>query len=123
MDTRGTHLLIELWECDRKFLDSTTVVSQVMRKAAAAAKARPISASYRHFDPQGVSGVMVIQESHLSVHTWPESGYAAIDVFTCGTMCKPSMAIDVFVRGFKALAFEVREFQRGLPEGIVEVAG
>jgi S-adenosylmethionine decarboxylase len=121
VDTRGTHLLIELWECDRKALDSTTVVAKVMRKAARVAKAKPINAAYRHFDPQGVSGVMVVQESHLSVHTWPESGYAAIDIFTCGTTCKPSRAVEVFVKGFEALACEVREFTRGLPEGIREV--
>lgn len=121
MDTRGTHLLIELWECDRKALDSITVVAKVMRKAARAAKARPVNAAYRHFDPQGVSGVMVVEESHLSVHTWPESGYAAIDIFTCGTTCKPSSAVEVFTKGFKALACEVREFVRGLPEGIREV--
>jgi len=115
------HLLIEFWECDRKVLDSTTVIAKVMRRAARAAKAKPVSATYRHFDPHGVSGVMVVEESHLSVHTWPESGYAAVDIFTCGTTCKPSMAVEVFAKGLKALAFEVREFTRGLPEGIREV--
>jgi len=121
VDTRGTHFLIELWECNRKSLDSTKVVAEVMQKAARAAKAKPVNAVYRHFDPQGVSGVMVVEESHLSIHTWPESGYAAIDIFTCGTKCKPSRAVEVFGQSFGAVACEVREFVRGLPEGIQEV--
>lgn len=117
MDTRGRHILLELWGCDERILDNPSAIASVLGKAAKAAKARPIASVCRHFDPQGVSGFLMVQESHFSIHTWPEEGYAAVDAFTCGYRCDPSMAIEVFRSGLKAESVEVREIERGVPVG------
>lgn len=113
---------MELWGCDPKALDSTRVVFDVLRKAAKASKASPIHSACRHFDPQGVTGIMMVQESHFSVHTWPEAGYAAVDAFTCGTKCDPLRAVEVFKEGLRADSVEVMEIVRGVRESAQEEA-
>lgn len=80
----GKHLLLELYECDRDFLDRKDAIQQALVTAAREAGATVIEAVLHRFSPHGISGVVVISESHLTVHTWPEYGYAALDVFTCG---------------------------------------
>ncbi len=70
--------------------------------------------SFHHFNPQGVSGVVVIAESHLSIHTWPEYGYAAADIFTCGTTVEPEKAVEVLIEKLGAKNHSVMEIQRGL---------
>lgn len=112
MDTRGRHVLMELWGCDCDRLDSTTVIHSIMRKAAKVAKAQPVLSSARHFDPVGVTAIMMIQESHFSIHTWPESGYAAVDVYTCGD-CDPVKAAHVFSKELKAQRVGIQEIIRG----------
>lgn len=114
MDTRGRHVLLELWGCNERALDNPSLVSTLLRKAAKASKSHPIASVTRHFDPQGVTGIMMVQESHFSVHTWPEEGYAAIDAFTCGMRCDPMKAVEVFKEGLKAESFEVQEITRGV---------
>jgi S-adenosylmethionine decarboxylase len=114
--------LLELWGCDERILDNPTTVSSLLRKAAKASRAQPVCSVCRHFDPEGVSGFMMVQESHFSIHTWPERGYAAVDAFTCGWRCDPMQAVDVFRRGLKAQSSEVREIERGVPSGAQERA-
>lgn len=117
METRGRHVMLELWGCDERLLDIPSHISKLMRKAATASKAKPVASVCRHFDPQGVSGIMMVQESHFAIHTWPEHGYAAIDAFTCGERCDPMKAVEVFKKGLKAQDVEVREITRGVREG------
>jgi S-adenosylmethionine decarboxylase proenzyme len=107
---------MELWGCDREALDSPTVVHGLMRSAAKIAKAKPVLSSVRHFDPQGVTAIMMVQESHFSIHTWPEEGYAAVDAYTCGD-CDPVKAVRAFERGLKAERVEVQEIVRGVRRG------
>jgi S-adenosylmethionine decarboxylase proenzyme len=83
VNTSGNHLLAEYWECGA-VLDDVEYIEVVLRRAAAVAGARVLRAWFHRFSPQGVSGVLVIQESHLSIHTWPERSYAAVDLYTCG---------------------------------------
>lgn len=80
----GRHLLLELYECDREFLDQKDSICDALVSAAREAGATVVETVFHRFSPQGVSGVVVIAESHVTVHTWPEQGYAALDVFTCG---------------------------------------
>jgi S-adenosylmethionine decarboxylase proenzyme len=82
--TSGIHLLAEYHGCSQVLLDDTAALETLLREAAAAADARVLHAVFHRFRPHGVSGVLVIEESHLSIHTWPEAGYAAVDFYTCG---------------------------------------
>ncbi|RMG60108.1 MAG: adenosylmethionine decarboxylase [Bacteroidetes bacterium] len=84
MRALGRHLLLELYDADPVRLDDQATIEAAMLGAAAAAGATVRQATFHQFAPQGVSGVVIIEESHLTIHTWPELGYAAIDVFTCG---------------------------------------
>ena len=83
MNVLGTHLLLELRECNPAFLDDIDYVKDAMVSAARVVEAQIIGESFHRFKPQGVTGVLAIAESHLSIHTWPEHNKACIDLFTC----------------------------------------
>ncbi|MBL4634605.1 MAG: adenosylmethionine decarboxylase [Kofleriaceae bacterium] len=114
MDTIGTHLLVELKACDSKSLNDVSSIERAMHAAASAAGATVVSSQFHNFGPQGVSGVLVLAESHLSVHTWPEHGYAAVDIYTCGPDCEPALAHKLLAEVLKASTVEVLEIKRGL---------
>jgi S-adenosylmethionine decarboxylase proenzyme len=84
VEARGTHIICELSGCSPDLLSDVDGVRTVMERAALEANAEILKVAFHRFQPQGVSGVVVIAESHLSIHTWPESGYAAVDFYTCG---------------------------------------
>ena len=108
----GTHLIIDLWGASR--LDNLEVVEQALRDAAIVSGATILNVDLHHFEPNGgISGVAVLAESHLSIHTWPEKGYAALDVFVCGD-CKPQNAIPVLRRAFLPDSIQCTELKRGL---------
>jgi S-adenosylmethionine decarboxylase proenzyme len=109
----GHHLLVELFKCDRVVLNDVDFVRQSLRDAATYAGATILTDAFHQFSPQGVSGVVVIAESHLSIHTWPEYEYAALDVFTCGETIKPEVAVDFIAERLKAEDYTVVEVKRG----------
>jgi len=120
LNALGTHLLIEFYNCDKKVLDDEKSIERLFIKAAQKAKATVVEQVFHKFSPHGVSGVVVISESHLAVHTWPEYGYAAVDVFTCGTEIDPWIAQQVIRDGLKAESSTAMEMKRGslqLPHG------
>lgn len=92
MKALGYHYIAELSGCRREILESIDLVKEIITNAALAANAEVREVVVHKFSPQGVSGVVVIAESHLSIHTWPEYNYAAIDIFTCGQNTKPDAA-------------------------------
>ncbi|MDD2431949.1 MAG: adenosylmethionine decarboxylase [Firmicutes bacterium] len=110
----GRHILCEAYGCDRKVLNDVRRVEKIMVAAALAAGAEVREVAFHHFSPQGVSGVVVISESHLAIHTWPEFGYAAIDVFTCGESVDPWVACDYLFEKFDAQNVQSSEVQRGM---------
>jgi S-adenosylmethionine decarboxylase len=110
----GTHLLIELRECNPEILKSIEKVRSVMVSAAKEAKATIIDISFREFNPFGISGIVVIAESHLTIHTWPEYGYAAVDIFTCGDVIKPEIAASYLVKRFECKNPSIVEMKRGI---------
>ncbi|MCO5169291.1 MAG: adenosylmethionine decarboxylase [Planctomycetes bacterium] len=120
MDTLGRHLLSEYRGCARDLLDDPARLEDLLRRAAAAAGANVLGAQLHRFRPQGVSGVLVIEESHVSIHTWPEAGYAAADFYTCGD-CDPVRAHEVLAAGLGATSAEVLVVTRGLPTGPMRV--
>ena len=107
----GTHLIIDLWEAER--LDDLAHVEQTLKACVDAAGATLLHLHLHHFTPNmGVSGVAVLAESHISIHTWPEKGYAALDVFMCGE-ARPHATIDVLRDAFHPERLAVEEHLRG----------
>jgi spermidine synthase len=116
----GRHVIAELYDCHPLLLNEVVKIEQCMVSSAQQAGATVIHAVFHHFAPYGVSGVVVIQESHLAIHTWPEYGFAAVDIFTCGTQVNPWVALDALKKGLKAGHVSAIEMTRGqlhlLPE-------
>lgn len=108
----GTHLIVELW--DAKNLDNLEIADRAMREAAAAAGATVLHVHLHHFQPNGgLTGVAVLAESHISIHTWPERRYAALDIFMCGA-CDPYKSIPVIRQAFEPGAVQLVEQRRGV---------
>ncbi len=113
MNTLGRHVLAEVYGCDSKILNDLKAVEHIMVNAALAAGAEVREVAFHKFSPQGVSGVVVISESHLAIHTWPELGYAAVDVFTCGDHVDPWDSCNFIFEKFGAKKVAVNEHKRG----------
>ena len=114
MNALGRQLLIELQDRDKEALNDLGFLRDAMVRAAINCGATVMGESFHHFSPQGVSGVVVIAESHLSIHTWPEYGYVAADIFTCGTSVEPERAAKLLVEKLGAKNHSLTEIQRGL---------
>jgi len=110
----GRHLLLELLDCDPEALNSLDIVRTSMVEAAKRAQATIVDVVFHEFNPFGISGVVVIAESHLAIHTWPEYRYAAVDVFSCGESLQPQLAVDYLVEQLGAARASVVELQRGV---------
>lgn len=108
----GTHVLIDIWGASR--LDDSEYMQSTLRRAIEATGATLLRLDLHKFEPNGgISGVAVLAESHLSIHTWPERGFAAIDMFTCGD-CDPRKSIPVFREAFAPNQIQITEHRRGL---------
>jgi S-adenosylmethionine decarboxylase len=105
---------VELKDCNPEILKSIEKVRRAMVSAAGEAGATIVDISFHEFNPFGVSGVIVIAESHLTIHTWPEYGYAAVDIFTCGDVIKPEIAASYLVKHFECKSPSIVEMKRGI---------
>jgi len=105
---------VELRECEPEILRSLEKVRSIMVSAAKDAKATIVDVSFHEFNPFGISGVVVIAESHLTIHTWPEYNYAAVDIFTCGDIIKPEVAASYLIREFGCKNPSIVEMKRGI---------
>lgn len=114
MHALGTHLLVELKDCNSKLLNDLKKIEEILVSAAKEAKATIIESRFHKFSPFGISGVVVIAESHLTIHTWPEYGYAAVDIFTCGETLQPSVAATYVIGKLQSKNPSVVEMKRGL---------
>ncbi len=118
MNALGRHLLLELQDCDKESLNDLDFLKTIMVDAAVGCGATVLGVSFHPFQPQGVSGVVVIAESHLSIHTWPEYDYAAVDIFTCGTTVQPEKAAQMLVEKLGSTHHSIVEVQRGFLAGV-----
>jgi len=109
----GTHLICEYFECDAAVLDDIAAISEALISAAAKCGVTVLQKSFHKFSPQGVSGVVVIAESHISIHTWPENNYAAVDFFTCSDICDVNIAADYLKKIFKSKKTAYMKIKRG----------
>jgi S-adenosylmethionine decarboxylase len=113
VDTVGTHFALELYDCPSGLLDDRIFVRDAIRQAAEAAGSTLLNEVQHKFEPQGVTALGLLAESHISVHTWPECGYAAADVFTCGEHTEPAKACDLLVRALQARRYALKSIARG----------
>ncbi len=114
MKALGTHIVCELSGCDFGILTDVDAVREMMIGAANASRATVMEVAFHRFQPQGVSGVVVLAESHISIHTWPELGYAAMDFYTCGDHTDPWLACEHAARVLGAGSMLTTEVKRGI---------
>lgn len=109
----GRHVLAEMKGCDATRLAQLDFVRTAMLDAATASGAHIVTSSFHQFSPLGISGVVIVSESHLAIHTWPEHGFAAVDYFTCGETVGTTRALEVLQKALGALELEIVQFTRG----------
>jgi S-adenosylmethionine decarboxylase len=114
MDTIGRHVISELWECNEEKLNDMDFIERTFVNAALESGAEVREVAFHKFAPQGVSGVVIISESHLTIHSFPEHGYASIDVYTCGDRIDPNVATDYITKALEAKLTEKVEVPRGI---------
>jgi len=117
-DTVGKHCILELYGCDSARLDDEAFLRDTITAAAKRAGATLLNLITHAFEPQGVTGLALLAESHISIHTWPESGYAAVDVFTCGDHTMPERACAVLAAELGASEHKLTSFRRETPAAI-----
>lgn len=110
----GQHVLAEFFECDPNILNNVQLIEKLMVEAAIECGATIVQKCFHMFNPYGVSGVVIISESHLAIHTWPELGYAAVDLFTCGDKCDPKVSYKYLKEKFNSKNASYKELKRGI---------
>ncbi|MEZ4955492.1 MAG: adenosylmethionine decarboxylase [Saprospiraceae bacterium] len=116
MNSLGRHWIVEFKECDPANLKDPLIIESFLQEAATVMGATIVQSNFHHFSPLGVSGVVIIMESHLTIHTWPEFGYAAVDIFTCGKM-DTQLAVDFLFEKLKAKYKITQLLHRGINIG------
>lgn len=118
MDALGIHILAEYYDCDRDTINDTEKIERHLNDAAHLSGATVVQSAFHSFNPHGVSGVVVIAESHLTIHTWPEYAYAAVDIFTCGDTVDPWKAFEYLKEKLVSGHFSTMEMKRGQIRGV-----
>ena len=113
MNPLGTHLLLDLRQCNPDLLDDLQYIKQAMMRAATEAGATVLGENFHKFNPLGVTGIIAISESHLAIHTWPEHGYAAVDIFTCGSSFGYQKAAQLIIEHLECAEHRTTELKRG----------
>ena len=116
----GKHCILELYHCNADRLDDEALIRNSITQAVQQAGATLLQLISHRFTPQGVTALALLAESHLSIHTWPESGYAAVDVFTCGDHTMPERACERLIAALQAGSHQLRSFRRETPRAIAE---
>ena len=119
METMGRHVIAELWQCDFDKLNDMDFIEQTFVDAALKSGAEVREVAFHKFAPQGVSGVVIISESHLTIHSFPEHGYASVDVYTCGDL-DPTIAAKYIAEALGSTSIELVEIPRGMGPVSVE---
>lgn len=120
MEALGRQILVEYYDCDQSRINDVSYIEDSLIQAAKESRATLISHNFHKFSPYGVSGVVVIAESHIAIHTWPEYNYAAVDIFTCGDTIDPWIIQEYLKERFESKNVSSMEMKRGLfkvPQG------
>ncbi len=113
LSTLGRHLILEMWDCSRETVNNIEGIKEILANAAKVINATVIDIICHHFSPYGVTGVAILAESHISIHTWPEYQYVAADIFLCGNAISPQVAASYLIQVFHAKETSIAEFKRG----------
>ena len=116
----GKHLLLELYRCDYEKLNDESFLRCTLNRAAKLAKATVLNLISNKFEPQGVTAIALLAESHISIHTWPESNYSAVDIFTCGQNMLPELAGQYLIEALNAEEHSLRIIMRNPPKSVLE---
>ena len=117
---QSKHLLLELYRCDYEKLNDESFLRCTLDKAAKLAKATVLNLISNKFEPQGVTTIALLAESHISIHTWPESNYSAADIFTCGQNMLPELASQYLIQVLKAKEHSLRIIERNPPAAVLK---
>ena len=117
---QSKHLLLELYRCDYEKLNDESFLRCALNKAAKLAKATVLNLISNKFEPHGVTAIALLAESHISIHTWPESNYSAIDIFTCGQNMLPELASQYLINALKAEEHSLRVIDRNPPFAVLK---
>ena len=115
---QSKHLLLELYRCDYEKLNDESFLRCTLNRAAKLAKATVLNLISNKFEPQGVTAIALLAESHISIHTWPESNYSAADIFTCGQNMLPELASQYLIEALKAEEHFLRVIDRNPPAAV-----
>ncbi|KGG03145.1 S-adenosylmethionine decarboxylase proenzyme [Prochlorococcus marinus str. MIT 9321] len=117
---QSKHLLLELYGCAYEKLNDESFLRCTLNKAAKLANATVLNLISNKFEPQGVTAVALLAESHISIHTWPESNYSAVDIFTCGQNMLPELASQYLIEALKAKEHYLRVIERNPPQSVLD---
>ena len=120
LNHQSKHLLLELYRCDCEKLNDESFLRCTLNRAAKLANATVLNLISNKFEPQGVTAIALLAESHISIHTWPESNYSAIDIFTCGQNMMPELASQYLIEALKAEEHFLRVIERNPPASVSE---
>jgi S-adenosylmethionine decarboxylase len=115
---QSKHLLLELYKCDYEKLNDESFLRCTLNRSAKLAKATVLNLISNKFEPQGVTAIALLAESHISIHTWPESNYSAVDIFTCGQNMLPELASQYLIAALKAEEHSLRVIERNPPSAV-----
>ena len=115
---QGKHLLLELYRCDSEKLNDESFLRCSLNRSAKLAKATVLNLISNKFEPQGVTAIALLAESHISIHTWPESNYSAVDIFTCGQNMRPEVASQYLIEALNAEEHFLRVIERNPPAAV-----
>ncbi|MBO8230871.1 adenosylmethionine decarboxylase [Prochlorococcus marinus str. MU1404] len=117
---QSKHLLLELYRCDYEKLNDESFLRCTLTRAAKFARATVLNLMSNKFEPQGVTAIALLAESHISIHTWPESNYSAVDIFTCGQNMLPELASKYLIEALKAEEHSLRVIERNPPAAVLK---
>ena len=118
LNHQSKHLLLELYRCDREKLNDECFLRCILNRAAKLANATVLNLMSNKFEPQGVTAIALLAESHISIHTWPESNYSAVDIFTCGQNMMPEVASQYLIESLIAKEHALRVIERNPPQAV-----
>ncbi len=116
---QSKHFLLELYRCDYEKLNDESFLRCTLNRAAKLAKATVLNLISNKFEPQGVTAIALLAESHISIHTWPESNYSAVDIFTCGQNMMPQLASEYLIEVLQAEEHSLRVIERNPPAEVL----
>jgi len=108
----GIHLIADFWY--GKIIEKEKEIKQILIGAVKKANCLPLEIAIHKFEPQGITGVILLEESHISIHTWPEKNFVAVDIYTCGDKSMPEMALDFLKKEFQPQKIKIKRVQRGI---------